>query len=198
LSGGERNRLLLARLFTRPANVLVLDEPTNDLDIETLELLEQLLTDFAGTILLVSHDRQFLNNVVTSTIAFEGDGIATENVGDYDTWKELQRFKVAEFQSVKVSEFQSSSNSETLKPWNSETLQRKKLSYKEQREFEALPARIEELEGEERALNARIASPEFYKETADAIKTTLARVETLKAELETAYARWAELEERTG
>ena len=193
LSGGERNRLLLARLFTRPANVLVLDEPTNDLDIETLELLEQLLVDFAGTILLVSHDRKFLNNVVTSTISFEGDGVARENVGDYDDWKSLGS-KVAELQSA---------NADTLKPRIAETSKpgsaaappRKKRAYKEQREYEALPAKIEALEAEERALAERIAGPEFYKEGADAIKTALARVESLKAELAAAYERWSELEE---
>jgi ATP-binding cassette subfamily F protein uup len=183
LSGGERNRLLLARLFTRPANVLVLDEPTNDLDLETLELLEEQLVEWPGTLLLVSHDRVFLDNVVTSTFAFEGAGRVQEYVGGYEDWlRQTQRTqRVHRTQRVRpVSSVQA----------------RKRLSYNEQRELDGLPARIEMLEAEERALNALMAGPEFYKESAESIAASLARVETLRRELTEAYARWDELESR--
>ena len=201
LSGGERNRLLLARLFTRPANVLVLDEPTNDLDIETLELLEELLVDFAGTILLVSHDRKFLNNVVTSTISFEGGGVVRENVGDYDDWKsgiEFQSSSVPEFKSASVQKFNGANaplNSGTPEPLNSGVV-RKKRSYNEQREYAALPAKIEVLEAEDKALQARISAPEFYKAGSENIRTALERADILKADLAALYARWAELDEK--
>ena len=216
LSGGERNRLLLARLFTRTANVLVLDEPTNDLDIETLELLEELLTDFAGTILLVSHDRKFLNNVVTSTLSFEGHGVVRENVGDYDDWKNqgakgpggqsasTAGAKVPEGQSAstagaKVPEAQGAKKPAPppvpVDPVN--TVAKKKRSNKEQREHGALPAKIEALEAEDKALQEKINSPEFYKSGSENIRMALERVETLKTELEAAYERWATLEELT-
>ena len=197
LSGGERNRLLLARLFTRTANVLVLDEPTNDLDIETLELLEELLTDFPGTILMVSHDRQFLNNVVTSTLSFEGDGVVRENVGDYDDWK--QQGQAAPMPIVVTAPVAAPAKSvkgaSTKAPEPAK--EKKKRSYKEQREHAALPAKIEVLEHEEKVLQARINSPEFFKAGSENIRTALERVETLKSELETLYSRWAELEEKS-
>ena len=214
LSGGERNRLLLARLFTRPANVLVLDEPTNDLDIETLELLEERLIEFAGTILLVSHDRRFLNNVVTSTLSFEGGGVVRENVGDYDDWKKhsatVRMFQSADVQSAKVESatvrgaVEQSATVRSAEVRSAEVRRadeapaaRRKRSYKEQREYEALPGKIEALEAEERELAERMAGPEFYKEGAEAIKTVMARVESIKAELVSAYERWSELEERS-
>jgi len=194
LSGGERNRLLLARLFTRPANLLVLDEPTNDLDIETLELLDEELLEWPGTLLLVSHDRVFLDNVVTSTFAFEPGGNVQEYVGGYQDW--LRQTRRPELRT-KNSELRTrtESNPESRVP-NPVTKQARKLSYKEQRELEALPARIEALEAEQRALSERIAGTGFYKEPADAIRDALARVETLREELNQAYARWNDLESR--
>ena len=193
LSGGERNRLLLARLFTRPANVLVLDEPTNDLDLETLELLEEQLVEWPGTLLLVSHDRAFLDNVVTSTLVFEKEGHVQEYVGGYEDWLR-QRSRKSEVKSLK---------SESIAPakvrLNSDAVKGARLrkrSYKETRELEGLPARIELLEAEQRALNERVAGIDFYKEPAEAIRAALARVDTLQAELTAAYARWHALESR--
>jgi ATP-binding cassette subfamily F protein uup len=205
LSGGERNRLLLARLFARPANVLVLDEPTNDLDIETLELLEELIGDFDGTVLLVSHDRVFLDNVVTSTLAFEGDGRVVEHVGgwaDYlrqsDAARErafargdqaAPRARVA----PKSSGTAPDSDDGRLRP-QPET--RRKLSYKEQRELESLPAHLEALETEQQRLRHESESPEFYKEQPDHIRAVLARLDQVGQELDTALARWMALDER--
>jgi ATP-binding cassette subfamily F protein uup len=186
LSGGERNRLLLARLFTRPANVLVLDEPTNDLDLETLELLEAELVEWPGTLLLVSHDRAFLDNVVTSTFVFEGEGRVQEYVGGYEDWLR-QRPEPSPPERTRRS-------SESSVATAVERSTRRKLSYKERRELEALPARIEALEAEQGALNARIAGPDFYKEAPDAIRAALARADDLDREIAGAYARWHDLE----
>jgi ATP-binding cassette subfamily F protein uup len=195
LSGGERNRLLLARLFTRPANVLVLDEPTNDLDLETLELLEEQLVEWPGTLLLVSHDRAFLDNVVTSTFVFEGDGRVQEYVGGYEDWV---RQRLAEKARLKPAATARAAGGTPVEKAKTTTIvtKPKKLSFKEQRELDALPAAIEGLESEQRALAARIASPGFYKETADTIKQSLARVEELQRELVGVYARWGELDAR--
>ncbi len=200
LSGGERNRLLLARLFTRPSNVLVLDEPTNDLDIETLELLEDRLMEYPGTVLLVSHDRVFLDNVVTSTYAFEGDGRVVESVGGYQDWV---RQKAAEAALAGAAATSSGGRASQV-PAPKAPLQtpgpaaaRKRLGFNEQRELERLPALIEVLEAEERTLDATIAGPEFYKEPASTIERTLARREDVRSELLAAYARWDELETRT-
>ena len=201
LSGGERNRLLLARLFTRPANLLVLDEPTNDLDLETLELLEEELVEWPGTLLLVSHDRAFLDNVVTSTFVFEGDGRVREYVGGYEDWV---RQKKAEIRSTKseVRSLKTEDTKSTKSEVRSTTtvavaaVAKKKLSFKEQRELDALPARIEALESEQRALAAKIAGPEFYKESAEGIKTSLARVDGVARELATVFERWHALESR--
>jgi ATP-binding cassette subfamily F protein uup len=199
LSGGERNRLLLARLLTRPANVLVLDEPTNDLDIETLELLESLLVEFSGTILLVSHDRTFLDHVVTSTLVFEGDGTVAEYVGGYADWRlqkaaqdaaartTARRGPTPAHLELTTTSVPDSSRSEAAKG---------KLSYKERREFDALPDRIAALEDEDARLQQAVAGPEFYKASRDTIEATLARIETLRAELHAAYARWDELDSR--
>jgi ABC transport system ATP-binding/permease protein len=195
LSGGERNRLLLARLFTRPSNVLVLDEPTNDLDIETLELLEAQLTDWPGTLLLVSHDRVFLDNIVTSTVAFEGDGIVREYVGGYEDWLRQRPAAVAPEQRVSGP-----ARSTTRVPAGSgpagTSASVRKLSYNEQRELERLPSRIEELEDEQRALSARIASSDFYREAPAQITDALARLEAVQQELTSAYARWDALDSR--
>jgi ATP-binding cassette subfamily F protein uup len=203
LSGGERSRLLLARLFTRPANVLVLDEPTNDLDIETLELLEARLAEFAGTVLIVSHDREFLDNVVTSTLAFEGGGRIGEYVGGYEDWLRQRPTDAAAFQpaagrvtsipSAAPKPAQPAAPAPAPKP---RAGGQRKLTFKEQRELEGLPARIEALEAEERALHERAAAPDFYKEGAEAIKAALARAEDVTREREQAYARWLELSEK--
>jgi ATP-binding cassette subfamily F protein uup len=197
LSGGERNRLLLARLFTRPANVLVLDEPTNDLDIETLELLEAFLVDWPGTLLLVSHDRRFIDNVVTSTLVFEGGGRVTEYVGGYEDW--LRQRAPAETAAgvapaAKVAPAPPRAAAADTPP--RPKAPGKKLSYREQQEFNALPAKIEALEQEQEQLNARIASPDFYKDGADGIKKTLARVDEVKDLLLATMARWDDLDSR--
>jgi ATP-binding cassette subfamily F protein uup len=196
LSGGERNRLLLARLFTRPANVLVLDEPTNDLDLETLELLEAELVEWPGTLLLVSHDRAFLDNVVTSTVVFEGNGRVQEYVGGYEDWLRQRREDSAPPEKARKTSREKADR--TCGPADAASpVERKKLSYTEQRELEQLPARIEALEAEQRALHARIAGPAFYKEGAEAIREALARSEWLDRELVDAYGRWDALESRT-
>jgi ATP-binding cassette subfamily F protein uup len=194
LSGGERNRLLLARLFTRPANVLVLDEPTNDLDLETLELLEAQLVEWSGTLLLVSHDRVFLDNVVTSTMVFEGDGRIQEYVGGYEDWIRARRLVPA----VGRADGRPPAQNGRIAAANAQTVPaRRKLTFNEQREFDRLPARIETLETEQRELSARVAGAEFYKEGAAGITSALARLDELQAALASAYARWDELGSRT-
>jgi ATP-binding cassette subfamily F protein uup len=200
LSGGERNRLLLARLFTRPANVLVLDEPTNDLDLETLELLEEQLVEWPGTLLLVSHDRAFLDNVVTSTFVFEGDGRVREYVGGYEDWV---RQRLTENTSkpaeggVKEAAREKPGEKPDEKPKTTKIVARRmKLSFKDQRELDGLPAAIDALEQEQKAVAERIAGPDFYKEGAESIKRTLARAEELQRELAAAYARWGDLDAR--
>jgi ATP-binding cassette subfamily F protein uup len=196
LSGGERNRLLLARLFTRPANVLVLDEPTNDLDLETLELLEAQLLEWPGTLLLVSHDRTFLDNIVTSTIGFEGDGRVDEYVGGYTDWLRQRPTPLSTPAPAIPTDRQRARDPETP-PSTAAKPEKKRLSYNEQRELDRLPAQIERLESEQQHLEATIASPEFYKEPAPTIEQTLARLETIKIELTTIYARWDELDSRS-
>jgi len=192
LSGGERNRLLLARLFTRPANVLVLDEPTNDLDLETLELLEAQLVEWSGTLLLVSHDRVFLDNVVTSTMVFEGDGRIQEYVGGYEDWVRARRLVPA----VGRADGKPPAEDRRIAPDDIRSSPaRRKLTFNEQREFDRLPGRIETLETEERELSARVAGAEFYKEGAAGITSALARLDQLQAALASAYARWDELGE---
>jgi ATP-binding cassette subfamily F protein uup len=185
LSGGERNRLLFAKLLTKPSNVLVLDEPTNDLDTETLELLEELLADYPGTLLLVSHDRAFLNNVVTSTIAYEGDGLFAEYDGGYDDWLR-QRTLIKEDDNPTAPKLEKS---------RKKSGKAKKLSYKEQRELEELPLRIEQLETELAELQATLASPDFYRQSGPEIAKVTSRLETLQAELAEVYRRWETLEE---
>jgi ATP-binding cassette subfamily F protein uup len=244
LSGGERNRLLLARLFARPANVQVLDEPTNDLDIETLELLEELIGGFDGTVLLVSHDRVFLDNIVTSTLAFDGDGGVTEYVGGYEDF--LRQSRDAESGALKLPELSSGAKaggatpqlpppaeakgpssrkrSAPVRQGSAEPARRKpgkstavktaepvapklpnlvrgskaaKLSFKEKKELESLPAHIEALEAEQARLQNESASGNFYKESAEHIKGVLARIDAIGKELETVLARWVELDERS-
>jgi ABC transport system ATP-binding/permease protein len=198
LSGGERNRLLLARLFARPANVLVMDEPTNDLDIETLELLEELVGDFEGTVLMVSHDRVFLDNVVTSTLAFEGGGRVTEYVGGYADYLRQRgdRDSGLGARGSRVGSDRRDPSPEPRVPVASRMPAAKKLSFNEQRELATLPAHIEALEAEQQRLKTESESAEFYKATGDHIRAVLARLESVASELETAIARWMELEER--
>jgi ATP-binding cassette subfamily F protein uup len=187
LSGGERNRLLLAKLFIIPSNVLVLDEPTNDLDAETLDLLEDRLFEYNGTILMVSHDREFLNNVVTSTVVFEGEGCLQEYVGGYDDWL-TQRDASAEPPKSMASKEQ---KQKTERP----PRQKQKLSYNETRELEALPQTIEALEKEKQRLTATLNSPEFYASRDLAkVKAANDRLEAVEKELDEAYHRWDELE----
>jgi ATP-binding cassette subfamily F protein uup len=188
LSGGERNRLLLAKLFTKPANVLVMDEPTNDLDAETLELLEDLLADFAGTLLLVSHDREFLNNVVSRTLALEGDGRVSDTVGGYDDW--LRQAAAAALPGPPVEKPREKGRPDKEKV--------RKLTFKEERELEALPGTIATLEAEQAALHERLADPEFYKSAGAEVTTVNERLAALETELETVYARWEELESVKG
>jgi ATP-binding cassette subfamily F protein uup len=189
LSGGERNRLLLAKLFTKPANVLVLDEPTNDLDLETLELLEELLLNFAGTLLLVSHDRAFLDNVVTSTFVFEGDAQANAYVGGYNDWLRQRQVPIAEEAG---SQDKSKADKKAVdKP----TEKPKKRSYKDQRELDQLPGLIESLETEQAELQTQLSDPEFYQhEGSEGLAKLGDRLRVVEVELEQAYNRWAELE----
>jgi ATP-binding cassette subfamily F protein uup len=189
LSGGERNRLLLAKLFTRPGNVLVLDEPTNDLDAETLDLLEELLTEFTGTLFLVSHDREFLDNVVTSTWYLAGDGRVDETPGGWSDWADRQARLRAEAAAT-AKEAKAASGSVPA----SSAAKGKKRTFKEERELEALPARIEALEAEKTALHDTMASPDFYKTAGAGVAEVTARLAALDGELEAAYTRWAELE----
>ncbi|MBI3563479.1 MAG: ATP-binding cassette domain-containing protein [Gammaproteobacteria bacterium] len=189
LSGGERNRLLLAKIFTRSANLLVLDEPTNDLDVDTLELLEDLLSDYDGTLLLVSHDRAFLDNVVSSTIVFEGEGQLHEYVGGYEDWLRQRRDSVAaNGKSTAVRIF--SADVPTAAP---EGLARPKLSYKQSRELDALPQQIEQLEYEQTQLQQQIADPTFYRQNKAAIGDLMARLTVLEQTIQAAYMRWEQL-----
>ncbi|KGI77101.1 ATP-binding cassette domain-containing protein [Oleiagrimonas soli] len=192
LSGGERNRLLLAKLFAQPSNLLVMDEPTNDLDVETLELLEDLLADYKGTLLLVSHDREFLDNVVTSTLVLEGDGRIGEYVGGYADWL---RQRPAPRDALAGAKPSSRSRSSAAAPApSSPTPPRRKLSYKDQRELQQLPARIEQLENDIAARTEAMNAPDFYQQDSDVIVAANEALADLQTELEQAYARWEELE----
>jgi len=193
LSGGERHRVLLAKLFTQPANVIVLDEPTNDLDAETLELLEQRLVEFTGTILMVSHDREFLNNVATSVIAYE-DGGVREYVGGYDDWLRQRSAAAPKTpESQRVASPQEAASPQRESPPEPAAAP-KRRSYKEQRELELLPATIEKLEAEIALLHGHIAIPSFYKQPAAEIAATQRRLKDCQAQLSVAFQRWEELE----
>jgi ATP-binding cassette subfamily F protein uup len=208
LSGGERNRLLLARLFARPANILVLDEPTNDLDIDSLELLESTLQDYPGTVLLVSHDRAFLDNVVTQTLAAEGDGTWKEYVGGYSDW--LAQKPSARGSGLAAGERRPGSRvaataaRETAGPGGAgpgaarggEPARPAKLSYKESRELEQLPGRIEALEAEQREIAVRMSGGEYHKQGAPQLRADAARLEVIEAELTASYEHWAALDAR--
>lgn len=191
LSGGERNRILLAKLFSKPANLLIMDEPTNDLDVETLELLEELLIAYDGTLLLVSHDREFLDNVVTSTIAFEGQGRVKEYVGGYEDW--VRQGGVWPESGKSEGAVESNQASKIVSPPPAAVGSRK-LSYKLQRELDNLPALIDRLEQEIHALTLEMSGPEFYQQPADRINMHTVMLEQKQAQLEQAYFRWEELE----
>ena len=192
LSGGERNRLLLARLFSKPSNVLVLDEPTNDLDAETLELLESLIVEYPGTVLLVSHDRAFLNEVATHTLVFEGDGAVKEYAGGYDDWinqKQAGETARREEQAA-VAAASKTEPSAATKP----AARPRKLSFKEQRELEQLPKQIDAIEVEQRALHGAMAEPSFYQQDGATIAKARQRLEVLEQELAVTFDRWQTLE----
>jgi ATP-binding cassette subfamily F protein uup len=195
LSGGERNRLFLARLFARPANLIVLDEPTNDLDIESLELLEQRLQDYAGTLLLVSHDRRFLDNVVTQTLAAEGNGLWREYAGGYSDY--LQQRPPTELgRSAAGGETSAVRATRARSPGAAPAKSRVRLSYNEQRELAALPEEIETLEGEQAQLNARMSTPDYHRQGGEQLRGDRKRLEVLEALLLQKFARWEWLEER--
>jgi ATP-binding cassette subfamily F protein uup len=187
LSGGERNRLLLAKLFAQPSNLLVMDEPTNDLDVETLELLEELLNEYTGTLLLVSHDRDFIDNVVTSTLVLEGDGLVGEYIGGYSDWLRQRpatlAAKPAAAKAAPVAE-----------PAPAPAAPKRKLSFKEQRELDLLPAKLEQLEAEIAKRTEAMNDPKYFQQDAAAITRANEELAKLQAELETAFARWEELE----
>jgi ATP-binding cassette subfamily F protein uup len=184
LSGGERNRLLLAKLFAQPSNLLVMDEPTNDLDVETLELLEELLTDYQGTLLLVSHDRAFLDNVVSSTLVLEGEGRIGEYVGGYTDWL---RQRPAPRSTAPTGKSPAAAPVAPPAP-------KRKRSFKEQHELEQLPKRIEQLEADIAARTAAMNEPAFFQQDSAAIVQANEALVALQAELDAAYARWAELD----
>jgi len=192
LSGGERNRLLLARLFSRPANVLVLDEPTNDLDIETLELLEDLLRDYSGTIFLVSHDRAFLDNVVTQVIAFEGEGVLREYPGGYSDWADFQARRAATAPAALAAPKPKAQRA----PEGGASPARKRLSAWELQELEALPGRIDDLEKAVAALQRRIGDPALYREGGDAARVLQTEIASKEADLAGLLERWEALEAR--
>ncbi|HEY0336456.1 MAG TPA: ATP-binding cassette domain-containing protein, partial [Burkholderiales bacterium] len=189
LSGGERNRLLLARLFSRPANVLVLDEPTNDLDIETLELLEALLQDYEGTLFLVSHDRAFLDNVVTQVIAFEGDGVLREYVGGYSDWQRQRSLPPPKQRDARAPVEKAAAGSRAKqKP--------ARLTYKETRELDALPADIAALEREQSEIMSELADPTLYRDQPERVQALQQRYSAIEAALMQSLTRWEELEAR--
>lgn len=194
LSGGERNRLLLARLFAKPSNLLVMDEPTNDLDVETLELLEEMVSNYAGTLLLVSHDRAFLDNVVTSTLVFEGHAQVNEYVGGYSDWLRQRR----DVSAPPMPAASGSRRAESAAAVAAETPRAlpkaRRLSYKEQREIDAMPEKIQRLEAEQGQLQSLIVDPALFQSSGERGKLALQRLTALATELETCYARWDVLE----
>ncbi len=192
LSGGERNRLLLARLFTKPANVLVLDEPTNDLDAETLELLEDLLVEFGGTVLLVSHDRAFLNEVCTSLLVFEGGGRVVDYIGGYDDWQKEKARKAAALAAAEELA-KRAAKAAASGGAGSPAAKARKLTNKERAELDAMPALIEKLENEQTALTAKLADPLFFKKPPLEVTQATGRLHELEAQIATTYKRWEEL-----
>ncbi|TWT34814.1 ATP-binding cassette domain-containing protein [Blastopirellula retiformator] len=191
LSGGERNRLLLARLFAKPSNLLILDEPTNDLDADTLELLEDLVVNYAGTLIVVSHDRSFLNNVVTSTIAFEGDGVVKQYAGGYDDW-------LAQLKRIEEAAKSAPAKPVAKEPDKKEAGRARKLTNKEQQELKKLPSKIEALEAEQAQLQETMADPAFYQKSPDEIKKITTRLDAIGDEVLAAMERWEDLETIAG
>jgi ATP-binding cassette subfamily F protein uup len=194
LSGGEKNRLLLARLFTKPANLLVMDEPTNDLDLETLELLEEKLVDYSGTLLLVSHDRAFLDNVVTNVLVLDGSGTVEEFVGGYSDWQRHKKL-AAKTETDKLSQDSKAKPDKSADNLNApKNPAKKKLSFKEQQELNNLPELIAQLEAKQAELNRQISSPDFYKNDQTLIASTLVELQDTDNKLEQVYQRWDELD----
>lgn len=201
LSGGEKNRLLLAKLFLKPSNILVLDEPTNDLDVETLELLEEIVDKYDGTVLVVSHDREFIDNTCSSIWGFEGNGVVSEIVGGYTDYQEHKKYK--EEQAKKLTQKSDVQKQTNTKPLQSNTKvssdsKSKKLSYKLQLELEQLPALLETLENEVKALQTEVTSADFYKQSSDITQVKLNELAQAESKLEVAFERWEELEELKG
>jgi ATP-binding cassette subfamily F protein uup len=199
LSGGERNRVLLAKLFAKPANLIVLDEPTNDLDAETLELLEERLVQFEGTVLMVSHDRTFLNNVVTSTIVYE-DGGVREYVGGYDDWIRQREARLANAKAeaataAKASRAGERSSAKNASKSGESEARKRRLTFKERQERESLPKKIEQLDADIAALHAEMIQPEYYKKPGDQIAAQAARLKELESQLVATYQRWEALME---
>ena len=200
LSGGERNRVLLAKLFAKPANVIVLDEPTNDLDAETLELLEERLAQFEGTVLLVSHDRMFLDNVVTSTIVFE-DGGVREYVGGYDDWLRQAQARFASSMPAKSPSMAKSARllekpaSQVSGKMTVDDNRKRRPSFKERQERDTLPALIEQIEAEVATLHAKMGQQEYYRQSRDRIAEEAVRLKQLESQLVCAYKRWEELDQ---
>jgi ABC transport system ATP-binding/permease protein len=190
LSGGERNRLLLARLFARPSNLLVMDEPTNDLDADTLDLLEELVSDYAGTLLLVSHDRAFLDNVVTSTLVFEGDGHIHEYVGGYSDWLRQRRATGMARRTAQSSVPAVAAAVASVAPGKT-----RRMSFKEKRELEEMPQRIAALETEQTGLQAQVADPALFRGDPSRSAATLRRLTEIESELALAFSRWEALEQ---
>ena len=197
LSGGERNRLLLARVFCKPSNLLVLDEPTNDLDVETLELLEELLMNYQGTVLIVSHDRAFLNSVCTSSLVFDAPGDVNEYVGGYDDWLRQRPAHYSEQTKSHTEKSKTEKNNVEIKSTetqNKPAAKPKKLSYKDQREYDELPTLIETLEAELESINSQIVAADFYQQEESTVQSTLNKLSETETKLETAFERWEELE----
>jgi ATP-binding cassette subfamily F protein uup len=195
LSGGERNRLLLAKLFTRPANLLILDEPTNDLDIETLEALEERIAEYDGTLIVVSHDRHFLDAVVTATLVFEAAGRVVRHAGGYSDWLERHE-RLATADTPDAARAKSSAEARSAETPTRSTAAPRKLSYKLQRELDALPDEIERIEQRVAAAQAAVTAADFYRQPSDAVQRGLAELSESQRALESAVERWAELEQQ--
>ena len=204
LSGGERNRLLLARLFARASNLLIMDEPTNDLDAETLDLLEEMVADYKGTLLLVSHDRAFLDNVVTSTLVFEGNGRINEYVGGYTDWQRERRVAVPGLAAVaskpakSVAATKPAAAAQAGATESATPPKPRRLSYHEQRELKQLPEKIQGLEAEQAQLTALISDPALFQRNPEQGSAALQRLQALGGELDAAYARWEALDQASG
>ena len=194
LSGGEKNRLLLARLFAKPSNLLILDEPTNDLDVETLELLEDILEQYQGTVILVSHDREFVNNTVTSSLWFKGNGQIVEIAGGYDDVIAFQKMQNSNSEPKKAQSEQINTKAEPQIAVQALAQSAKKLSYKEKRELELLPAEIEQLDAALNALQLQVNDPDFFRKSAETTTAILNQLQQTESKLAHAYERWEQLE----